>query len=172
VSAAAHDFAAAEAPPPAPVLAAAEPERSGLTGGTFDVFGTNAGAETVSLLDHVTVRLQGDFARGGDTLVLAGRAADFTARIEGSSVVLASAHDDITAYVPVGLTGLELVFEGDGGAGEGRVLKLDGAQVVLGSQALGADTAALQVHDGAAVLAALPAASLGALTVLEHHAFA
>ncbi|MDE8653109.1 tandem-95 repeat protein [Novosphingobium album (ex Liu et al. 2023)] len=77
-------------------------------GGAIDLFGTADGAETVHLT-FGSVSLDPSFNQGGDTLVVAGDAGDFTAVVEGSNVILAGNGYDIA--LPVGPEGMDLAFD-------------------------------------------------------------
>lgn len=77
--------------------------------GDAEVFGSN-GSQTLRPLEGA-VRLDGSFARGGDTLVLPAAASDYRAYIAGSQVVLVAGDD--TIGIPVGTAGMTLDFLGD-----------------------------------------------------------
>jgi Ca2+-binding RTX toxin-like protein len=106
--------------------------------GSYDIFGTNTGAETVTVFDNTTVNFQGDFSRGGDTIKLTDTATDFTVRIVGSNAVLTSVSDGITVVIPipnVGTAGINVVFENaSGNLVDSRVLVFNGTNVLLGAQ--------------------------------------
>jgi predicted extracellular nuclease len=106
--------------------------------GKYDVFGTNAGNETLTVLDGTSVNLAGDFNRGGDIVRLSGRAGDFVMQRSGSSVVISSLFDDITARIPVGIAGMQVVFQdGAGQFNDTRTLLFNGTNVLLGTQVVG-----------------------------------
>lgn len=106
--------------------------------GTYDIFGTATGAETVTVFDDTVVRLQSDFNRGGDTLRLRDIASDFQMVRQGSNVILTSVSDAITVTVPVGVAGIKVVFENSlGQLIDERILLFNGTNVVLGSQTVG-----------------------------------
>lgn len=115
-------------------------QTAGAIGGTYDVFGTNLGAETLTVFDGTTVNFQGDFSRGGDTIRLTDVATDFTVVIAGSNAILTSVSDGITIVVPipnVGTLGTTIIFEnGAGDIVDSRVLVFNGTNVVLGTQTL------------------------------------
>lgn len=67
------------------ILAAGE--SYGQLSGTSQVFGTSSGAETITIAGG-SAALDASFNRGGDTLIIAGSARDFTARASGSSVII------------------------------------------------------------------------------------
>jgi len=103
--------------------------------GTYDIFGTNAGAETVTVYDGTTANFQGDFSRGGDTIRLTDLATDFTVQISGSNAILTSVSDGITVVIPIGTVGTKIVFENAAGQlVDERVLIFNGANVLLGAQ--------------------------------------
>lgn len=106
--------------------------------GNYDIFGTNLGAETVTVFDNTIVNFQGDFSRGGDTIRLTDVATDFTVRIQGSNILLTSASDGITVLIPIpnlGTNGTTIVFENSAGnLVDSRVLIYNGTNVVLGTQ--------------------------------------
>ena len=54
-------------------------ESVGLSSGTFSIFGSTAGAETVTIAAGTTVSLDASFNRGGDVISLAGNAGSYTA---------------------------------------------------------------------------------------------
>lgn len=102
-------------------------------GGAFDIFGTNRGSETVIAFDNASISLSGDFSRGGDVVRLTGRAGNFTAQLSGSSLVLTSAVDAITARIPIGPAGIKVQFEGSSPESfDERILRFDGRNVTLG----------------------------------------
>lgn len=106
--------------------------------GTYDIFGTATGAETVTVFDDTVVRLQSDFNRGGDTLRLRDVASDFQMVRQGSNVILTSVSDAITVTVPVGVAGIKVVFENSlGQLADERILLFNGTNVVLGTQTVG-----------------------------------
>lgn len=112
--------------------------------GTVDIFGTNLGAETVTVYDSTIANFQGDFARGGDTIKLTDVASDFTVRLSGSNAVLTSVSDGITVVIPIGTAGATIVFENaSGDLVDSRVLVFNGTNVLLGSQVLTTSAAAV-----------------------------
>lgn len=112
--------------------------------GTYDIFGTNTGVESVTVFDGTTAYFQGDFARGGDVIRLTDVAGDFTAVLSGSNVVLTSVSDNITVYIPVGTVGVKVVFENAAGQmTDERTLVFNGTNVVLGAQTINFAPAAL-----------------------------
>lgn len=135
-------------------LAAAEPDESpgsngawrailsdnfvGTLGGTGRVVGTSAPQDLVFPLVAGTVRLDASFNRGGDTLRFEGEATEWTAKLSGSSVVLA--RDLTNIVVPVGDAGIELAF-----ADGSRTLRYDvnEAAILLGNQEIVAEVSAI-----------------------------
>lgn len=116
--------------------------------GAYDIFGTNAGAETVTVFDGTTANFQGDFARGGDVIRIADVAGDFTVALSGSNIVLTSASDGITVRIPVGTVGTRVVFENSAGQlVDERSLVFNGSSVVLGTQIVTAIAASVTGGD-------------------------
>jgi hypothetical protein len=112
--------------------------------GTYDIFGSNAGSETVTVFDNTIANFQGDFARGGDIIRLNDTATDFTVRISGSNVEIFSASAGITALVPVGIAGTTIGFQtGTNTFTDTRTLIFDGTNVVLGGQVITGTAAAI-----------------------------
>lgn len=116
--------------------------------GTYDIFGTNTGSETVTIFDGTTANFQGDFARGGDVIRIADVAGDFTVSLSGSNVVLTSASDGITVRVPIGTVGTRIVFENSAGQlTDERVLVFNGTNVLLGDQVVTSTASAVTGGD-------------------------
>jgi hypothetical protein len=112
--------------------------------GTYDIFGSNAGSETVTVFDNTIANFQGDFARGGDIIRLNDTATDFTIRINGSNVEIFSASAGITALVPIGIAGTAIGFQtGTNTFTDTRTLIFDGTNVVLGGQVVTGTAAAV-----------------------------
>jgi len=110
-------------------------QSAGLIIGAYDVFGTNAGRESLTIHANTTAILQGDFTRGGDTISLTGPAGDFTGQISGSSLILRNTVEGIEARIPIGTVGITLQFEdGSGHLVDTRVMKFNGTAVVIGDQ--------------------------------------
>ncbi|MEJ6010516.1 hypothetical protein [Novosphingobium aquae] len=115
--------------------------------GSYDVFGTNAGAETLTVYDNTVAVFQGDFARGGDTIRLTDAAGDFTVRIAGSNAELISLSDGIVVTVPIGAAGVSINFQTASNVyADARTLKFDGTNVVLGTQVLTTTATALDAY--------------------------
>lgn len=116
--------------------------------GTYDIFGTNVGAETVTVFDGTTANFQGDFGRGGDIIRIADVAGDFTVALSGSNIVLTSASDGITVRIPVGTVGAKVVFENAAGQlADERTLIFNGSSVILGNQVVTAVATAVNGGD-------------------------
>lgn len=146
----AQTFVAATAPVAAPAQSVALPDNSdpgarGLllmeTGGSvilrgdMEVFGTS-GAERVMLLGG-TVRFDGSFNGGGDTIALPGEASGFTARTTGSALLLEKS--GLAAQIPFGPNSTSLAF-----ADATHPLFFDGnVSVFIGNQSIGGAAAAL-----------------------------
>jgi len=112
-----------------------------LAGGNVRVFGTSAGDETVTLVTPVagqtlTVSFDGSFNLGGDTIVFAGSASDYTIVQDSSGVIISG--NGITATVPAGPAGTDIVF----GDSDPLTLAIDttAGAIVLGDQTV-TDTA-------------------------------
>ncbi len=115
--------------------------------GSYDVFGTNAGAETLTVYDSTIAVFQGDFARGGDTIKLTDTASDFTVRIAGSNAELISLSDGIVVTVPIGAPGVSINFQTAANVfADARTLKFDGTNVVLGTQVLTTSAVAVEAY--------------------------
>jgi VCBS repeat-containing protein len=114
----------------------------GLSFGAFNIIGTRAGSETLILSNpisgNLSVTLDPSFNQGGDRIVLAGSASDYTIVRSGSSVVLTNGA--ITVTIPVGLVGADIVFANGAGTADDdvRVLRFDSA---LGGVVLAGSTA-------------------------------
>ncbi|MEE4210903.1 MAG: hypothetical protein V2I43_16765 [Parvularcula sp.] len=129
----------------------------GLNLGSVSVTGTSAGSETVRLSTDnsapLSARLDPSFNRGGDTLVLPGNPASFSAARSGSSVTFFS--DNLVVSVPVGVTALTIRFaDGQGPFDEEeRELVFDTAssEVMLGEQVLTAEPVLISDAGGAMV---------------------
>ncbi len=105
--------------------------------GIYDIFGTDTGTETVTVMDNTIAYFQSDFSYGGDTIRLLGNATDFTIQLSGSNAILTSAVDGITVNIPVGTAGLSVVFQDSTGSlTDARNLVIDGTDVVLDGQIL------------------------------------
>lgn len=137
----------------------------GLSFGSFNIIGSRTGSETVILSNpiagNLTVTLDPSFNQGGDTIVLAGSAADYSIVRSGSSVILTNGSISVT--IPVGTAGANVVFANGAGAADDdvRVLKFDTAigKIVLNGDVasesqvveLGAPAVAVAVNDAPVV---------------------
>jgi len=74
-----------------------------------NVFGTAAGAETISIALGAKVVLDASFNRGGDVISLSGNAASYTAVQSGSSIILTDTQGT-SVTIPVGTTGAQVSF--------------------------------------------------------------
>lgn len=108
---------------------------AGVIYGAYDIFGTNAASETITVHDGTEAYFQGDFQRGGDNIKIKGMAGDFTAKIAGSNIALVSASDNMTVVIPIGTYGCEVIFEDrNGDLADFRTLRFTNGSVYLGSQ--------------------------------------
>jgi len=124
-------------------------QAAGAIMGVYDVFGTNQGSERITIFEGTNVALQGDFARGGDVITLMGAADDFTARLSGSYVILTSLFDGIEARIPIGTTGVQMLFENAPGQfADSRILRFDGTDVMLGAAAVTSEETLLEAYHG------------------------
>jgi hypothetical protein len=134
----------------------------GLSFGSFNIIGTRTGSETVILSNpisgNLSVTLDPSFNQGGDTIVLAGSAADYTIVRSGSSVIMTNG--SITVTIPVGTVGANVVFANGAGTADDdvRVLKfVTGTGIVLDggiaseNQVVGTTVAAVAVNDAPVV---------------------
>ncbi len=107
-------------------------ETAGVFGavGLADIFGT-AGSETVVIDGNGNAILDGSFSAGGDTIKIEGNAADYTATINGSNVVLTSA-GGANIVIPFGTAGATIEF-----ADATRTLQLKSGELCIGDQVIG-----------------------------------
>lgn len=96
----------------------------------YDVFGSTL-AETVFVDGDAIVAFDPSFNGGGDTIVIDGLAADYTASVEGSNIVLTS-DDGAEITIPVGGNGITLVFNGE----DERELIVGAGGLTLGDQVI------------------------------------
>lgn len=137
------------ADPSLPSILVAASQATVTAAGNLTVFGVRQAAdpfqgasvdyssrETVRILPGSKVLLDGSFNAGGDTVLLPGDAATYTAARFGSSLVLTSATEQVT--IPVGLGKLTVKFDD-----AERVLTFDSAAgtVKLGTQTIGTTAA-------------------------------
>lgn len=95
-------------------------------GGNVNIIGTTTPGEVIKLTQGDFV-LDASFNTGGDVVVLPGFAADYTAALSGSSIVLSG--DDLKVTVPVGSAGMAVQF-----ANSTRTLLFTDGKVMLGEQ--------------------------------------
>lgn len=100
------------------------------------IFGTN-GFETVNVAAAGKVTFDGSFNKGGDTIVIGGNAASYTASISGSNLILTSVAG-ANIVIPFGATGATIKFAD---ASNGRTLAFDTTSntLKLGSQTIAAN---------------------------------
>jgi len=125
-------------------------------GGDATIFGTGA-ADVITLADVAsTIVLDPSFNQGGDTLVLPGAAADYTAvRTGGSTVLIEGLGSSVS--IPMGVVGITLRFsDGD------RQLVANGDGFVIGDQIIEETPVPLMVppSEPVAMLEPLPEAAL------------
>lgn len=120
-------------------------EAVGLSSGTYTVFGTATGSETVSFGETAVVTFDASFNAGGDTIDLAGNAADYTVVRSGSQVILTNASGG-SFTIPVGTAGATISFD-DGD----RTLAFNSVagQIELGDQAVTSTAATVTAGSGA-----------------------
>ncbi|WP_294287515.1 M10 family metallopeptidase C-terminal domain-containing protein [uncultured Sphingomonas sp.] len=104
--------------------------------------------ETVRILPGSKVVLDGSFNAGGDTVLMPGDAATYTAARSGSSLILTSATEQVT--IPVGLGKLTVKFDD-----AERVLTYDSAAGVVkfGAQTIGTTAAGVEAPGAQTTLA-------------------
>lgn len=131
-----------------------EGEALSLTDGNFNLVGTRDGTETVLLGEpnygSLSAVFDPTFNSGGDTIVLAGSADDYSAIRSGSSVVLTNG--SITATIPVGIIGATVTFANAEGQfdDDARILVFDTeiGQILLGNQTVTFEMAAVSGPTG------------------------
>lgn len=118
----------------------------GETSGPFGQFSTDSvfgstGHETAVIAANGKVTLDGSFNAGGDTVKILGNAGDYTASVNGSSLVLTSA-SGANIKIPFGTAGATIEF-----ADASRSLAISGGALKLGTQTI-ATTGTTEVADG------------------------
>ena len=110
----------------------------GAVKGNGEVSGTNGFQDLAFLEGWGAIVLDGSFARGGDLLRLPDVAASYTIALVGSSALISSGADQLTA--PVGLDGMVIAF-----ADGARELSFDLASLTpkIGSQTISSSAAAI-----------------------------
>jgi hypothetical protein len=107
---------------------------AGGAGGNGTVFGTT-GFQKITVADTPgSIMFDPSFNRGGDMIVLSGKANAYTTALTGSSAVISDG--DTTITVPIGSVGTQIVFDD----GE-RTLAAGGGVAKLGSQTITAQAA-------------------------------
>lgn len=121
-------------------------ESVGLSSGTYDIYGTNTGNETVTVSVGTVVKFDASFNRGGDTISLAGNAGSYTIVRSGSSVIFTDAQGG-TVTVPVGTAGTTIKFAD---VAAGRTLSYNSTTTTfeLGTQAITTSTVAVSAGTG------------------------
>lgn len=109
-----------------------------------DIFGTNE-AEVVTISANAKASFNPSFNRGNDTINILGDAALYTARVDGSNLLL-TANNGASILLPLGEEGLSIKFA-DASA---RSLYYDAdlGQVILGSQQIALDGTPAAVNAG------------------------
>jgi hypothetical protein len=121
-------------------------ESVGLSSGNFSIFGSTAGAETVTIAAGTTVSLDASFNRGGDVISLAGNAGSYTAVRSGSSIVLTDTSGG-SVTIPVGTVTSTVKFA-DVTAGRALVFNTNTNAVELGTQTVTATAAGVTAGSG------------------------
>lgn len=121
-------------------------ESVGLSSGSFTIYGTATGTETVTVSVGASVTLDASFNRGGDVISLAGNAGSYSAIRSGSSVILTDT-SGATVTIPVGTTAATVKFA-DVAAGRALVYDTTIGAISLGSQTVSAATVAVAAGSG------------------------
>ena len=121
-------------------------ESVGLSSGNYSIFGSTAGAETVTIAAGTTVTLDASFNRGGDVISLAGNAGSYTAVRSGSSIVLTDTSGG-SVTIPVGTVTSTVKFA-DVTAGRALVFNTNTNNVELGTQTVTATAAGVTAGSG------------------------
>lgn len=110
-------------------------------GSDVTVVGTSAGNEVITVVSG-NIRFDASFNQGGDTIVLPGLAANYTAYRSGSEVIFTRNDGLVTVRVPVGSAGMEIQFDG----GDSRTLLFNTSSnppvATLEGQAIGTSSTA------------------------------
>ncbi len=115
----------------------------------IDVIGTASGGEVIDV-EQGDIILDSSFNRGGDTIRLEGEANQYTARREGSRVILESIINSTRINIPVGEP-ITIIFGGD----DTRVLRIVNGEVVIGDEVIDGTPTFLDSLDQAALTQAL-----------------
>jgi len=127
-------------------------ESVGLSSGNYSIFGSTAGAETVTIAAGTTVTLDASFNRGGDIISLGGNAANYTAARSGSSIVLTDTSGG-SITIPVGTITSTVKFA-DVAAGRALVFNTNTSAVELGAQTVTTTAAGVTAGSGGATAGA------------------
>ncbi len=136
--------------------------------GTGTVFGANGSTQQVTVRDLPgTITFDGTFNTGGDRIILAGNASNYTVARAGAAVTISDG--DTRIVVPVGLGGADIVF-GDGV----RSLSLDttAGVVRLGNQTVGSSAAAITAPAGPPIATGVTSDTLGSSLLVQPGAIA
>ncbi len=94
------------------------------------VIGTASGGEVIDVRSPADVVLDASFNQGGDTIRLPGEADEYTARLEGSRVILESVVNQVRISIPVGPNANTIIFGGD----DSRQIRIVDGQVLIGDE--------------------------------------
>lgn len=140
-----------------------EPGATATAIGRLTVFGTIAGHETLNIARGATIALDGSFNAGGDTIVLGGAAATWSAARSGATAILTSGSDSVA--IPVGTVGATLRFaDGD----RTIVIDLAAGAIKIGSQTIGTAPAPVGAAVGATAFSDDVSHDVGATTLAAH----
>lgn len=114
-------------------------------GADVQVSGTTSGGEVITIVSG-NVRLDPSFNSGGDTVILPGLAANYTASLVGSEVVFTRNDGQVTLRIPVGTTANTIQF--DGGDTRSLAINTTTGTVQLGTQTITATAAPLTPSGG------------------------
>lgn len=127
-------------------LTLAAGESVGLSSGSYTIYGSASGAETVTIAAGTTVTLDASFNRGGDTVTLSGNASAYTAVRSGSSIILTDTSGGVVT-IPVGTTSSTVKFA-DVTAGRSLVYDTTAGAITLGSQTVTTTSGAVDAGSG------------------------
>ncbi len=113
------------------------------------VIGTAAGGEVIDV-EQGDIVLDASFNQGGDTIRLEGEASQYTARREGSRIILESVVNQTRISIPIGEP-ITIIFGGD----DTRTLQIVNGQVVIGDEVIDGTPTFLDSLDQAALTQAL-----------------
>ncbi len=118
-----------------------QPGEDVIVGGRFNgfgddtdttVIGTTSGGEVIDVRSPADVVLDASFNQGGDVIRLPGEADDYTARLEGSRVILTSTVNQVRISIPVGENPNTIIFGGD----DARRIEIENGQVFIGDEVI------------------------------------